>query len=244
MGYVAPPVLPDTPDLSLAPAPADPMRAFQPSAGREQWWTGDPASLPYHEAGVFHRHIISRKAVLSPAQCRVLIDCFERRCGELAPEDPDPFWSGRFIWQNALPPEEVDAARIMQQVRFLSLTLLNQAVRLPRALYGDTAQIVRWPPGTQLSPHADNIHPDGQPNTTPHRSFSSILYLNDDYEGGETYFPGHGVRLKPEAGALVLFGAGPEYVHGVSNVTRGMRYTYAGWFTFDKAWEAVDAAAV
>jgi leucine proline-enriched proteoglycan (leprecan) len=72
---------------------------------------------------------------------------------------------------------------------------------------------------------------------SPHRYFSSIIYLNDDYEGGETYFPGFGVRIKPEPGLMVLFGSGPEYVHGVTKVRSGRRYTYAGWFTFDPAHE-------
>jgi predicted 2-oxoglutarate/Fe(II)-dependent dioxygenase YbiX len=129
----------------------------------------------------------------------------------------------------------------MQQVRLVALALLNRMVRSQLPLYSDTAQLVRWQEGHELTPHADNVEPDGAPNATPHRSYSSLLYLNDDYVGGETYFPGHGVRLKPEAGALVLFGAGPQYVHGVTRVTHGLRYTYAGWFTHDPQHEDRDA---
>lgn len=93
-------------------------------------------------------------------------------------------------------------------------------------------------------PHADNIHPNGMPNGTAHRSFSSILYLNDTYEGGETYFPGHGIRIAPQPGTLVLFGAGCDYVHGVTKVRSGLRYTYAGWFTHDPNWEDAEARLV
>jgi len=210
---------------------------FQPRAGASQWWTGDPCELPSLQAGEPHRHIFTRAQVLAPEQCRALVDCFERNRDACATREGDAFWSGRFIWQDVLPPCELDAIRIMQQVRFLAQTLLCQIVQLQRPLYSDTAQLVRWHEGHELTPHADNIEPDGRPNATPHRSFSSLIYLNDDYEGGETYFPGHGVRLKPQAGALVLFGAGPQYVHGVSRVARGLRYTYAGWFTFDKSRE-------
>ena len=74
-----------------------------------------------------------------------------------------------------------------------------------------------------------------RPNATAHRSFSSIIYLNDGYEGGETYFPGFGMRIKPEPGLMVLFGSGPEYVHGVTKMRSGRRSTYAGWFTFTVA---------
>ena len=207
---------------------------YAPTFGRTEWWTGDPYSLRPIRAEETHRHIVTRPRVLSPEQCRILIDCFERNRETCATREGAAFWSGRFIWQDALPRHEADAIRVMQQARFLAQTLLLQLVLPRRPLYSDTAQLVRWHEGQELTPHADNIEPDGRPNATPHRSFSSLIYLNDDYEGGETYFPGHGVRLKPEAGALVVFGAGPQYVHGVSRVTRGLRYTYAGWFTFDK----------
>jgi predicted 2-oxoglutarate/Fe(II)-dependent dioxygenase YbiX len=132
----------------------------------------------------------------------------------------------------------------MQQVRFVAQVMVTQKFRLEQPLYSDTAQLVLWTEGIELRPHADNLQPDGSPNTTPHRCFSSLVYLSDDYEGGETYFPGFGVRLKPERGSLVVFGSGPDYVHGVSLVRRGRRYTYAGWFTFDPAREDPNARVV
>ena len=222
----------------------DGLTIFAPRAGKTQWWTGNPACLPLSAADEPHRHIITRAQVLSHHQCRILIECFERNREACATREGDAFWSGRFIWQDALPAHDVEAIRIMQQARFLAQTLLNQIVLPTRPLYSDTAQLVRWQEGHELTPHADNVEPDGRPNATPHRAFSSLIYLNDDYEGGETYFPGHSVRLKPKTGALVLFGAGPQYVHGVSRVTCGLRYTYAGWFTFDKTHEDRNAIRV
>ena len=100
-----------------------------------------------------------------------------------------------------------------------------------RQIYPDTAQIVGWKEGMEMRPHADNMMPDGGPNNSPHRNYTTIIYLNDDYEGGNTYFPSLGVRVAPKAGSLVVFGAGYEYVHGVTMVTRGKRYIYSGWFT-------------
>lgn len=228
----------DTTKPALAPY------AFAPKPGQTRWWTGDPMALAELVPGERHRHIIVRPGVLDPGQCKVLIDCFERNRETCSPKGGNPFWVGRYIWQNALPEQEIDAIRIMQQVRFLALTLLCQAVRPDEPIYSDTAQLVRWTPGHELPAHTDNTEPDGRPNPTPHRSFSSLLYLNDGYDGGETYFPGHGVRLKPQAGTLVLFGAGPEYVHGVTRVVSGLRYTYAGWFTFEKTMEDTNAPRV
>jgi len=221
-----------------------PPYAFSPKPGQTSWWKGDPLQFPYHLPGERHRHFITRKSVLSPQQCQLLIDCFERNREACAARTGGDYWTGRFIWQNALPESEIDAIRVVQQVRFLTLTILNQAVRPSEPLYSDTAQLVRWHEGIELQPHVDNMEPDGRPNISPHRSFSSILYLNDDYEGGETYFPGHRIRIKPTAGALLVFGAGPEYVHGITRVTRGLRYTYAGWFTYDPKFEDPNAPRV
>ncbi len=221
-----------------------PLNVFTPKPGQTSWWKGDPAQFPYFYPGDRNRYFITRREVLTPAQCRLLIDCFERCREAHAAQTGGDYWAGRFIWQNNLPDSELDAIRVMQQVRSFTLNTLYQAVRPDEPLYSDTAQLVRWHEGIELQPHVDNMEPDGRPNISPHRSFSSILYLNDDYEGGETYFPGHGIRIKPTAGALVVFGAGAEYVHGVSRVTKGLRYTYAGWFTYDKAFEDPNAPRV
>lgn len=229
-------------DIEAARPPA---HIFQPKPGQNRWWEGDPEQFPYHRLGDHHRAFVSRRGALSRPQCQVLIDCFERNREKYSAKNIGEYWDGRFIWQNSLPEEdEVDAIRIMQQLRFLCLSLLNQAVVPSEPLYSDTAQLVCWPEGVELTPHADNVEPDGRPNTSPHRSFSSLVYVNDEYEGGETYFPGHGIRIKPEAGGLVLFGAGPEYVHGVSKVRSGLRYTYAGWFTYEKTLEDQNARRV
>lgn len=49
------------------------------------------------------------------------------------------------------------------------------------------------------------------------------LYLNDDFEGGELYFPTRGLTIKPKARQLVLFPGGHEYIHGVKKVISGDR---------------------
>jgi predicted 2-oxoglutarate/Fe(II)-dependent dioxygenase YbiX len=70
----------------------------------------------------------------------------------------------------------------------------------------------------------------------PERQIVSILYLNDDYEGGELYFPtltgddGKELRIKPKAGELVIFGGDDRYLHGVDEVTAGERYCVTLWF--------------
>lgn len=213
------------------------FHGFRPKAGASIWCENAPEQLPTLDMEQGHPQLIMRRGLLSPDQCQALIDCFERCIDTCGAQSDDEFWDGRFIWQDKLPPHEAEALRITQQARLVIQLELILRLRPPVPLFSDTAQIVRWGVGQALTPHADNIEPDGRPNATPHRSLSSIVYLNDDYEGGETFYPGLGFKVRPERGTLVAFGAGPSHVHGVTAVTSGLRYTYAGWFTFDASWE-------
>ena len=81
--------------------------------------------------------------------------------------------------------------------------------------------------------HADNCKLEGgrwTPNHTPKRVFSIILYLNEDFDGGEIVFPSQQCRVKPTTGLLLGFPSGNDYVHEVSEVTYGLRYTMPIWF--------------
>ena len=89
--------------------------------------------------------------------------------------------------------------------------------------------IVRWLPGQFQKPHADKeLHegPDaGLPNDFPNYDLSSLFYLNEDYEGGELYFPQHDIEFKPKAGTLAFFPGDKNYLHGVNPIKLGKRYT-------------------
>lgn len=91
------------------------------------------------------------------------------------------------------------------------------------------ATIVRWLPGQRQNPHADKeLHegPDaGLPNDFPNYDLSSLFYLNDDYEGGELYFPLQDVKFKPKKGAAYFFPGDKNYIHGVTEIKSGIRYT-------------------
>lgn len=98
----------------------------------------------------------------------------------------------------------------------------------------DSLQIVRWLEGEEMGLHADNAFwPSAKPNFTPHRTHSSILFLNDNYSGGNFYFEKYG-EVKPESGKLLVFPADIDYAHGVTKVLKGKRYTIASWYTNDK----------
>ena len=98
--------------------------------------------------------------------------------------------------------------------------------------------IVRWRPGDQQDPHADKeLHegPDaGTPNAFPYYDIASIFYLNDNYEGGELYFPLQEIEFKPKARAAYFFPGDKNYIHGVRPILSGTRYTSPFFWTIIK----------
>lgn len=95
--------------------------------------------------------------------------------------------------------------------------------------------IVRWLPGQLQNPHADKeLHdgPDaGLPNDFPYYDIASLFYLNDDYEGGELYFPLQEIQFKPKRGAAYFFPGDKNFIHGVTQIQSGVRYTCPFFWT-------------
>ena len=79
-----------------------------------------------------------------------------------------------------------------------------------------------WSEGTKGDMHIDAQGPE------PFIEFSTVMYLNheSEYDGGVIYFPNQDFSYKPKQYSAVFFpSAGTEYVHGITTVTRGDRYT-------------------
>jgi Rps23 Pro-64 3,4-dihydroxylase Tpa1-like proline 4-hydroxylase len=62
------------------------------------------------------------------------------------------------------------------------------------------------------------------------RVLSVLLYLNDDYEGGEIEFRHSDLVIKPDPGSVLFFPSNFLYVHEVHPVTKGPRYALPNWY--------------
>lgn len=82
------------------------------------------------------------------------------------------------------------------------------------------AEIVKWPQGTFQPHHLDN--------TSDHTIFTSITYLNDRFDGGNTYID-DGTTIAVRSARTVMFN-GTRYVHGVTRINSGTRFTVAVWY--------------
>jgi len=89
------------------------------------------------------------------------------------------------------------------------------------------ARAQRQYPGTDL-----RVHHDSEGNET--MAMSIVIYINDDYNGGNLRFVDHDYEIKPRAGSLLVFPSTSDYEHGVLPVEEGpTRYAIPA-FVFHK----------
>lgn len=71
--------------------------------------------------------------------------------------------------------------------------------------------------GTHFRIHADH-------GPTYVSTISAVIYLNDDYEGGELVFPRFDLEIKPKAGDIVIFPSTFIYEHASQEMVSGTKY--------------------
>ena len=79
--------------------------------------------------------------------------------------------------------------------------------------------ISKYRTGADMGPHVDDY---GQDGVLP--LMSAVIYLNDDYEGGELRFPEQDVIIKPEAGSIIVFPSVEPFYHQSMPLKTGTKY--------------------
>jgi len=92
--------------------------------------------------------------------------------------------------------------------------------------YMEAINFVKYTKGDHFSVHSD----DG---FSYNCTVSSCLYLNDEYEGGELYFPYLNVTIKPQFGDNVIFPSTYLYAHGAKPVLNGIKYVAVTMFDYN-----------
>lgn len=171
--------------------------------------------------------------VLTSDECHQIIDELEGYTSEQ--------WSERYITgmreyslrQYGRPMEEL----LEEGVFTLDQAWLDKSIHLksdiPQQLNQKISQLLtshedlvfRGAGGAQRQYEGSELklHTDG--DSEPAVVFAVIFYLNDDYTGGELYFPTRSLEVRPPAGSVVFFPTTAEYKHGVHSVGPGpVRY--------------------
>jgi prolyl 4-hydroxylase len=98
---------------------------------------------------------------------------------------------------------------------------------------GEPLQILHYASGQQYHEHSDAL-----PGVAPsqQRILTFLVYLNEDFDGGETSFPKLGIKFRGKTGDGLLFrnaaadGApDPRAIHAGLPVTRGVKHLASRW---------------
>lgn len=100
---------------------------------------------------------------------------------------------------------------------------------------GEPLHILRYRPGQEYRPHVDWLL-DANP-----RVLTALVYLNEDYSGGETAFVKTGLQVRGRKGDVLVFrsqgpdgGLDPLSEHAGLPVTGGVKYLASRWIRAGK----------
>jgi predicted 2-oxoglutarate/Fe(II)-dependent dioxygenase YbiX len=218
--------------ISLSQQPANAAGRQRCQGGSLQRSPQTRALLPVDYAGL---DFIVVEDFLGAADLAELTRSFAALRGTLNAKKIDhDYWQGRLLFAHEVAAHSARAGEVMKDFQLEATRRVEQFYRLTQPIYADTVQLVLWSEGIHMPAHADNANPDGSPHGMAWRNFSSIVYLNDDYDGGELYFTALDAYIKPKAGMLVAFTAGFHHEHSVLKVTRGERLTMPAFYTFER----------
>jgi len=146
-----------------------------------------------------------------------------------------------------------EARYVMCGTKFNHPELINSVIQSvvenfiePRYLctvqYWEWPQLLIYPEdGGHYKPHVDGEYyyvGDGWKRIT-NRDITLLLYLDDDYDGGEVIFPDYGMMIKPSIGQIITFPSNRNFRHGVNPVTKGYRRVLVCWLTIYGSQRAV-----
>ncbi|HEV2817389.1 MAG TPA: 2OG-Fe(II) oxygenase [Allosphingosinicella sp.] len=174
----------------------------------------------------------------SPAECRWVID---RLRAKLAPA---------MVWDEVSGAGKVDPVRSNSAVE-LRLTetdvaiavlraRISAATRLPEPIF-EIPQVMHYAVGQEFRPHHDFLDPEEKGHAADlarrgQRIGTFLIYLNDDFDGGETIFPRAGLSHRGRAGDALFFAnvtpdgrPDPLTVHAGLPPTSGEKWIFSQW---------------
>jgi prolyl 4-hydroxylase len=189
---------------------------------------GDPLSLPGTRSLHADPMIQAIGGLLSPPECDLLADLSDRR---LRPALIFHEGQKRFV---ADPIRDSDAAGFPIVSEWPAVHAINRRLAAASGTsveQGETLQVLRYRPGQQYRPHLDAVA--GLANQ---RCLTLLVYLNDDYRGGETRFTRLGFNHRSRKGDGLLFtniGADgrpdPQSEHAGLPVLSGVKRVASRW---------------
>jgi hypothetical protein len=120
------------------------------------------------------------------------------------------------------------------ELRKKMIDSIKESYNETEKLYTCFSQFVRLGIGQSLSAHADSITSEGKPSPGWwFADYSLVIYLNDDFVGGEICFPEYEKECRIERGMIIHYPS--TVVHQVKEIkSESWRYTITAFFTKTK----------
>jgi len=190
---------------------------------------GDPTRLPKGECILDTPKVTLFRGFASPAECSYLAGIAEpsfrlAAVGHVSGGAQQPNQQIRTCDVAAFP-------WIAEDLVIQAFNRRTAAVSATDAECGEPLQVLRYRPGQQFRPHRDCVEPGGN-----QRMFTMLVYLNEEYTGGETEFLKSGLKVKGSTGDAILFrnadAAGNldlDSLHAGLPVISGMKLLASRW---------------
>jgi len=169
----------------------------------------------------------------SPAECEWLIAAAMPRLGPAllltTPPRPDPGRTNLSAWFKLA---ELDV--IVEMIRTRIARTVSTA--LPSL---EISQVLRYRVGEEFRLHCDFLNPEAKADEIARegqRAMTALIYLNDDFDEGETSFPELGLKLRVAKGDALIFAnvdrnGRPDLrtKHAGLPPTRGEKWVFSQW---------------
>jgi hypothetical protein len=174
----------------------------------------------------------------SEAVCAWLIERARSKLGRARTYDIE---TGEGVVEDSRTNSEADFNIVESDLILILLRArIATATGLPPAVM-ELTKVLHYDVGQQFSPHFDFIDPATpgmarEMEARGQRLVTFLMYLNDDYEGGETYFPALGLRHRGRKGDALLLAnvdrvGNPDRrtLHAGLAPTRGEKWLLSQW---------------
>ncbi|NND59001.1 MAG: 2OG-Fe(II) oxygenase [Gammaproteobacteria bacterium] len=189
----------------------------------------------YQQLGVLPPGLLVVENLLSPADCQKIVEFAATQPAQASTVQANGADARAVTPSHARITDYIAPGRLQRPVvELVSNVFRNIAGRHFDATieWFEQPEILRYRPGGLYKTHADaeNWNTEQQAwEKRVDRDLSLLIYLNDDFTGGQLDFPNFGLRLQPKAGMLVAFPADHRYVHAALPTSTGERYVVVSW---------------
>lgn len=193
-----------------------------------------PSALPVAESLCAEPEAIVFRQAFSPEACEYIIAAAGRRLAPSQTVDPGTGASRRDAYRTSL------TATLGPVDQDLALVAFNRRIaRIAGNPHcnGEFLSVLHYSPGQEYKPHFDWLPPGDDFDRGGQRVTTALVYLNDDYAGGETHFINPDIRFKGAPGDMLVFqnaladgSADKVSRHASLPVTNGAKWIASKWF--------------